>query len=87
MTNKSFIIIALLFLIVVYTSNKFIVMTLEARTNINKVNILERQLDSLKTANTDLYNYSSDLEKICEKYKSSRDAKVDYHLRNKTIIE
>ena len=78
MKNSSFIIIALLFLITVYTSNKVIIMTLEAQTNINRVNVLERQLDSLKSINTDLYNYSIKLTDFCDKFKSSREAKNNY---------
>jgi len=78
MKNSSFIIIALLFLITVYTSNKVIIMTLEARTNTNRVNVLERQLDSLKRINADLYNYSIKLTDICDEFKSSREAKNEY---------
>jgi len=78
MKNSSFIIIALLFLITVYTSNKVIIMTLEARTNTNRVNILQGQLDSLKRINADLYNYSIKLTDICDNFKSSREAKNEY---------
>ena len=78
MKNSSFIIIALLFLITVYTSNKVIIMTLEVRTNTNRVNVLQKQLDSLKRINTDLYNYSIKLTDICDEFKSSREAKNEY---------
>jgi len=85
MKNSSFIIIALLFLIIVYTSNKVIIMTLEARTNINRVNVLQGQLDSLKRINADLYNYSIKLTNICDKFQSSREAKIKMVMNYKTL--
>ena len=86
MKDRIFIIITILFFLVIYTSDKVVLMTLEAKNNKSNINTLQTKVDSLKTANTDLYNYSIKLEKICDKYKSSRDAKYNYHLKSNIIL-
>lgn len=87
MKDKTFIIILILFGLVVYLGNDNIIKRCNELLLLDSVNILNNKLDSLKTSNIELYNYSSDLENICNKYKSSRDAKYNYHLRSKIIIE
>ena len=87
MKDNTFIIILILFLFVVYLGNKAILKRSNEVTNQNSINILQNNLDSLKQANIELRNYAMSLEDICDKYKSSRDAKYNYHLRTKTIIE
>lgn len=83
MKDSIMIIILLLFGLVIYLGNKAIYSRSNELTMQNSINILESKLDSLKTANFKLYNYSMDLENICDKYKSSRDAKYHYHLKTK----
>jgi len=86
MKDRTFIIITILFLLVIYTSNKVVLMTLDERTNKTNISTLESKIDSLKSVNIDLYNYNMNLEKICDKYKSSRDAKYNYHLKSNIVL-
>ena len=87
MKNTSFVIIVLLFGLNIYLGDKAIKNKYNEVSLKDSINVLNANLTTLKAVKNDLYNYSSDLEKICEKYKSSRDAKYEYHLRTKTIIE
>lgn len=86
MKDRIFICILILFLFVLYLGNDNIIKRSNEVLLKSKVNTLEIELDSLKRIKNDLYNYSSDLETICEKYKSSRDAKYNYHLKSKIIL-
>ena len=86
MKDRTFIIITILFLLVCYLGNDNILKRSNEVYLLNEVNILRSKEDSLKTINTDLYNYNMNLEKICDKYKSSRDAKYNYHLKSNIIL-
>ena len=86
MKDTTFIIITILFLLVCYLGNDNILKRSNEVYLLNEVNILRSKEDSLKTINTDLYNYNMNLEKICDKYKSSRDAKYNYHLKSNIIL-
>ena len=77
------IIILLLFGLVIYLGNKAIYSRSNEVTMQNNINTLESKLDSLKTAYFKLEFYTIDIENICDKYKSSRDAKYHYHLKTK----
>ncbi len=87
MKDRNFIIILLLLALVIYLGDKVAYKTSLDVKSKNSVNILQSKIDSFKQANIDLRNYAMDLESICNKYQSSRNAKYRYHLENKLIIE
>lgn len=84
MKDRTFIIITILFLFVIYLGNDNIIKRSNEVLLKSKVNTLEIELDSLKRVKNDLYNYSIKLTDICDKYKSSRESKrklvMDYKI-------
>ena len=85
MKDRTFIIITILFLFVLYLGND----NINKRSNEvylqNEVNILQSKEDSLKRAYFDLEMYSIKLTDICDKYKSSRESKRKLVMNYKTL--
>jgi len=52
-----------------------------------EVNALKTELKNANELKNEYRRYAMQLEKICERFKSSRDAKYNYHLTNKTNLE
>ncbi len=77
------VIILLLFSMVIYLGNKAILNRSNEVKLQNSINILESKNDSLRSAYFELEFYTINIENICDKYKSSRDAKYHYHLKTK----
>ena len=72
MKDSRFVIILILLFFVVFLGHDNIKRREDTLTHENK-------FDSLKTSYIELYNYSMDLEDICNTYKSSREKKESYH--------
>ncbi len=85
MKDKTFILITILFLLVIYLGNDNIIKRSNEVTLKSKVNTLEIELDSLKRAYFNLEMYSIKLTDICDKYKSSRESKRKLVMNYKTL--
>ncbi len=70
-----------MFGLTIYLGNKVILNRSNEVKLQNNINILENKNDSLRSAYFKLEFYTIDIENICDKYKSSRDAKYHYHLK------
>lgn len=81
MKNNTFVIITLLFLTVVYLGDKVVLKRSNELLLLDRVNILESKLDSLKTSYFELESEAIDLSDICDEFKSSREAKEQYYLK------
>ena len=85
MKDRTFIIITILFLFVLYLGNDNIIKRSNEVYLQNEVNILQSKEDSLKRAYFDLEMYSIKLTNVCDKYKSSRDSKRKMVMNYKTL--
>jgi hypothetical protein len=83
MKDSNFTIIVLLFFLVCYLGNKRLRSSSKESEYKNNINMLESKNDSLRSAYFNLELYTMEIEDICDKYKSSRDAKYHYHLKTK----
>ena len=72
MKDSNFVIILILLFFVVFLGHDNIKRREDTLTH-------ENNFDSLKTSYIELYNYSMDIEDICNTYKSSREKKEAYH--------
>ena len=83
MKDTNFTTITLLFFLVLYLGAKVIKNRSNELSYENDISILKNKVDSLNQAYGKLEFYTIDVENICDKYKSSRDAKYNYHLQVK----
>ncbi len=81
MKDNTFMSILLLLGLVIYLGSKVLKNHSNEVKHKNNINILENKNDSLRSAYFKLEFYTIDIENICDKYKSSRDAKYHYHLK------
>jgi len=79
MKDRNFILICIGALLIAYLGDKVILSRSNEVEYKNNTNILHSKIDSLKTFNIELRNYTMDLESICDTYKSSSEAKEVYH--------
>lgn len=83
MRDTQFISILLLFGLVIYLGNKAILNRSNGVTMQNHIDTLKDSLTTLRAKHLKLELYTMEVENICDKYKSSRDAKYRYHLKTK----
>jgi hypothetical protein len=83
MKDSNFTIIVLLFFLVCYLGNEKLNSHSKEVKYKNDIRLKADSLKTLRAKYLKLELYAIEVENICDKYKSSRDAKYHYHLKTK----
>jgi len=87
MKDSTFLLLFVMIILLFYIGNKHVISRSKEVLLSDSLVVYKNNNDSLKTAYIDLKKYAMDLEGICNNFESSKNAKKEYHLKTKKIIE